>query len=70
MSWIEVAVALLAASAVAFDSRGPPLDDHFSTCRPDYNGKFEVTIHKLGKRDLGVSKLFLGLYFGCPFELC
>ncbi|KAL7918569.1 hypothetical protein ACQKWADRAFT_236436 [Trichoderma austrokoningii] len=46
MNWIQVAVFLLAASVDALDS-------HAAICRPDYNGKFEVTIHKLGKRDLG-----------------
>jgi hypothetical protein len=49
MNWIQLTAFLLTASAEAFAGIVHPLD---------YDGKFEVTISKLGKRDTEVSKLF------------
>jgi hypothetical protein len=58
MNWIQLTAFLLTASAEAFAGIVHPLDGAVSTCSSSYDGKFEVTISKLGKRDTEVSKLF------------
>ncbi|KAL6907383.1 hypothetical protein GGI43DRAFT_397222 [Trichoderma evansii] len=52
MNWIRLAAFILTASAGASAHGVSPHDGAVSSCSPSYNGKFEVTISKLGKRDI------------------
>ncbi|KAK1246349.1 hypothetical protein MKX08_000151 [Trichoderma sp. CBMAI-0020] len=52
MHWIQFAALIITASAETVAGRVSPLDGAASTCHESYNGKFEVSINKLGKRDI------------------
>ncbi|KAM0454855.1 hypothetical protein ACHAPV_008228 [Trichoderma viride] len=52
MNWIQFAAFIITASAEVLAGRVPPLDGAVSICRESYDGKFEVSINKLGKRDI------------------
>lgn len=56
MNWIQFAAFIITASAEVLAGRVPPLDGAVSICRESYDGKFEVSINKLGKRDIEVSR--------------
>ncbi|KAL9476233.1 hypothetical protein ACSS6W_006074 [Trichoderma asperelloides] len=51
MNWVRLAAFILTASAEALASDASPHDGATGSCSSSYNGKFEVTINKLGKRD-------------------
>lgn len=55
MNWVRLAAFILTASAEALASDASPHDGATGSCSSSYNGKFEVTINKLGKRDSEVS---------------
>lgn len=61
MNWIRLAAFILTASVGASARGVSPHDGAVGSCSPSYNGKFEVTISKLGKRDIEVSNILAAL---------
>ncbi|UKZ61576.1 uncharacterized protein TrAtP1_002835 [Trichoderma atroviride] len=70
MNWIQFAAFIITASAEVLAGHVPPVDGAVSTCHESYDGRFEVTINKLSKRDVekrscgGSDALLLTLHDG------